>query len=106
MMHISGLDEFSKKLGVLAEDAQSIAGENSIPFSDLFNIQFMTSNTRFTDLDSMFATSPFRIESQSDFENLPLDQLDDFVRSCTGFSGWQEMFSTATTAWIERQMGF
>ena len=44
--------------------------------------------------------SRFKIENQRDFEALPEEKMDAWVRKATKFSSWQEMLDTATDKYV------
>ena len=44
--------------------------------------------------------SRFKIENQKDFEALPEEKMDAWVRKATKFSSWQEMLDTATDKYV------
>ena len=53
------------------------------------------------DSNEVFDTSFMRkIENQKDFEALPEEKMDAWVRKATKFSSWQEMLDTATDKYV------
>lgn len=103
---IKGLDEVQRKLRDLERKAKDLHGEHSVPLSELFSPSFISKYTRFSSLDEMFEASPFKIETQEDFDAVPREKLDEFIQSESGFSGWSEMLQEATKAWAANRLGF
>jgi len=93
---ITGLDELTKNLGRLSEKLEDETKPRNVQFSERFNPTFMTNHTSFSSFDEMVKKSPFKVESQQDFEAIPDAAWDDYVRKNTKFSSWQEMLSKAS----------
>jgi hypothetical protein len=50
--------------------------------------------------------SEFQLESNEDFDLIPEEELDEFVRSHTRFSNWREMLDKAGEEYVFRKLGF
>ncbi|WP_416150702.1 hypothetical protein ACM26V_06970 [Salipaludibacillus sp. HK11] len=92
----SGLKEFQNKLKEY--------GTNSLTLVELFHADFMKNNTRFKAIDDMFASSPFEIETEDDFDAIEDGELDRFIKSVTKFNSWEEMTQVAATEWMSKKL--
>lgn len=102
---IKGLRDIERKLDKLAEKAKSLEGTNHVPLSELFPPSFMQRYTSFETLESMFASGGFSANTQEVWNAISPERLDVFVAQHTSFGSWQEMMSTAGSAWAGRQLG-
>ena len=106
MLEIKGLDQLQKKLKAFQENAQKLDGQHHVPVTDLLTPAFMTRHTQFATADGLFETSGYKIESEKDLAAIPDDAWDEYIRSISNFSGWQEMISTASQIWVVQKLGF
>ena len=104
-MSTKGFSDLSKKLGQLADNARALGDTKSASLTDILNPKFISGHTRFQTADEFFEASGFKLESQADFEAIPEDRLDAFVRSVSSFSSWREMLNTAGAAWAKKKLG-
>lgn len=105
-MKIKGLDEFSKKLNDLAKKAKAIDGQHNLPMNELLTHSFISKHTRFGSAEEMFESSGFKVESQEDFAAIPDAEWDEYIRSISSFTNWQEMLGVATKEWAAKKLGF
>jgi len=64
----------------------------------------MKKYSSFISLDEMLEKSPFKIESQEDFQKIDDAEWDIFIKNNTKFNSWEEMLSTASTIWVKKQL--
>ncbi|WP_273478509.1 hypothetical protein WJ437_09105 [Ignavigranum ruoffiae] len=98
-VNFAGLDELERKLKSHIEKVSNL-GKN-VPFTELFDEKFMSSNTKFDNIQSFADASKF------DFENLDsIDEkeLDQFVDSNTDFNNWEDMKNRAAEIWVKKQL--
>jgi len=112
-MDISGFDDLAEQAEDLADEfeekaerAEQLDGENEVPFDELFDRQFMQEHTDSSSIDGFLDQSGWEVESQEDFEQIPEDEFDVYVRQHTEFDSWEEMFRAAGTTWMWDQLGF
>lgn len=103
---LDGFDKLEKQLNRIQKNADRISGDNEIPFKDLFNQTFMTANTGFNSIDTFFKESPFLLESEKDFEAIPINELDKYVSMNTSFDSWEKMLNKASQSWVAKQLDF
>ena len=105
-VRITGLDELTRKLQNLSDQAEALHGGHTLPISELLSPSFLATCTLFNSADEMFEKSGFKIESQADFEAIPDDQWDDFIRGNTSFPSWKEMLQAAGAAWARNKLNW
>ncbi len=91
---VKGLKEVSKSLEKIGKKMKALDGRE-VSFNDLFPPAFMERHTQFKSIDEMVEKSPFTVESQEDFEKIPDNKWDEFIRNTTSFQSWEEMMSKA-----------
>lgn len=104
-VEMEGFDELQDDLEGMAEKAKELDGENEVPIEELFPDEFMEENTDFESLESFFRDSPWDWE-RDDLEDIPEEKLDEYVRTHSQFSSWEEMMSEAGEIWAAKQLGF
>lgn len=92
---ITGFDDLSKNLKNLKKNIAQVGGVHNVSFDELFNTEFMRKNTSYETIDEMFEFSGFKLESNADFEAIPISELDSLVSRTTRFKNWEEMKSRA-----------
>jgi hypothetical protein len=90
----------------LKEGLTKLKSTHEVCFDELFNVRFMTKYTEFVTIEDMFGASEFQLESNEDFDLIPEEELDEFVRSHTRFSNWREMLDKAGEEYVFRKLGF
>jgi len=95
---IDGIEE-------LQANIEDIDGENQVSVTELFPPKFMSKHTESGDFEEFVEDSPWAVESEEDFEAIPEDEWDDYVRESTTFDGWEEMQKSASGEWAKRQLG-
>jgi hypothetical protein len=105
-MATKGFGDLSKKLNQLADNARALGDTKSASLTEILTPQFMSSHTRYQTANEFFEASGFKVDSQADFEAIPEDKLDAFVRSASSFSSWRELLNTAGAAWAKKKLGF
>ena len=103
---VTGIDEVVRRLEELEHGVESISGEQEVPISELLSPDFLARHTEFASLEEMFLASGFTVETAEDFERIPDDEWDSFIRSHTQFSNWGEMLGAGSKEWAARKLGF
>lgn len=98
-------DKFVKRLDHLQKNAKKINGENQIPFSEMFNQQFMLTHTqnKYSSFDELLSASPF---DGVPLEDIPDDKWDKWLSDSTDFQSWKEMQDSAAHNWMVNKLGF
>ena len=85
VLKITGLNELSKKLDTLAGNVAKLNGTHQVPIAEMLTPEFMAGHTRFANIDEFFDASGFQVISAADFEAIPTEPLDEFVRTESSF---------------------
>lgn len=104
-MKIHGFDELGKTLSTIADNARELEGTHNVSLDDLLTPEFVARNTRFADADALFNAGGFSTSSQEEFEAIPEETLDAFIRTESPFYSWQDMLSAAGGEWAARKLG-
>ena len=99
-LDLSGLENFQKEL------TQKVADFNSKPktFADIFDTSFMTTYTKFSNINDFFNNGGFIINSKEDFKNINEADLDKYVSEHSSFKTWNEMQRTASVEYAKKQL--
>lgn len=90
----------------MADAARDLDGENQVSFGELFSNKFMRRHTDFDDIEAFFEESPWEVEDEEDFEEIPEDEFDEYVEDTTLFDTWESMLDKAAEKWMMDQLGF
>ncbi|HVO12829.1 MAG TPA: hypothetical protein VMX54_18960 [Vicinamibacteria bacterium] len=103
---VKGLDEMKRKIERLSENAKALDGTHSVPLKELLTDEFLRTHTagRFGSVEAWLEKSPFRVDSQADFDAIPEATLDDYVRASTDFTTMHDMAQAAGAAYIKRRL--
>lgn len=105
MFEIKGLDEFKEKIEDLANRAEKLGGTRSVPLPDLLTPAFLRSCSRFTSVEEMFEAGGFKFDSVEEFEAIPEERMDAFIKSTTSYESWNKMLEGAAAEWTKNQLG-
>ncbi|MGG3652603.1 hypothetical protein ABES36_14360 [Bacillus pseudomycoides] len=103
---IKGLKEFQKQLNNMEKAAKELQGTNNVPFSVLFNNEFMTKYTNYSTFDELLNNSGFKVETEEDFKNIPDLEWDQYIKQVTVFENWDNMLSKAGKIYATKKLGF
>lgn len=98
-IEIEGLDDLQDQLEQLAEL------EGGVPMGEIFTPEFMVMYTEFDSFDEFIEESPWSVESREDFEAIPEDEFDEYIREHTDFPSWEVMYQTGGERYFERKLG-
>jgi len=101
---IKGLGKIQNNLKRSSDEIEKLSGPQNVSFNDLFPREFMSKHTRFASIDEMVKKSPFKVESEEDFKNIPDEAWDVYVRENTPFNSWAEMISKAGEEYLGKQV--
>lgn len=102
---LEGFNEFQKTLDGIAKKAEQLDGQHDVPFSELFNDDFINKHTSLSSIQELLDKSGFKIESKEDFNSIPDDQWDTYIKSVTDFDSWEDMMEEAISELVARQLG-
>lgn len=68
---------------------------NDLKLDEVLSDEFIKNNTSLSSLKTFIEKSGFNVNSIADFKNLPVDKLDDFIKSISSFGSWKKMLEKA-----------
>lgn len=104
-IRIEGFDELERTLKDLSTKVEELAGEHSVPFSELFDEAFMLKYTSCRSIQELMDNSGFKVESQEDFAQIPDDEWDAYIQRVTEFADWKSMMETAAKEYVRKRLG-
>ena len=103
---MDGFDELEKQLDKMQKNAEELEDMDTIPFTELFTVEFMREYTIYSTFDELLEAGGFEVNSEEDFNNIPDDKFDEHIASSTQFNKWEDMLSEAGTHYITNKLGF
>jgi|GEM_PF-239666 len=100
----SQLDDLVARFGAMTANAEGLAANPPGSLESLFPDAFMAQHTAHDSFRAFLAASPWRIESQSDFDDIPETDFDTYVERETVFPTWDAMLDTASRQWFFTQV--
>jgi hypothetical protein len=97
------LEHFQKNL---EKASKELDGKHQVSFDNIFTNSFMRKYTSVSNFDEFLTAGGFEVNSEEDFEAIPDDDMDNYVRKSTEFSSWQEMLNTAGEEYALKKLGF
>lgn len=104
--NFSGFNNLKNKLESIQKNAEQLAGNHSVNFTELFTTNFMEMHTNCSSFDEFLKAGNFIVNSKEDFEAIPNEEFDSYVRSASDFSSWTEMQKSAIEKYVSKKLGF
>lgn len=73
-----------------------------LSFRELFPDEFILRNTHFSSLEEFMKNTGFNLTTQEALSKISIEKWDEYIKSCSGFSTFEEMKAEAVKKWIER----
>lgn len=93
-----------KGLDQLLKNAKEMEGTHEVKLTDTLNPEFVSSHSKFSNLEALFAASGFKTDSREDFAAIPDDEWDKFISENTDFSSWEEMQRVGGAAYMKAKL--
>lgn len=101
---LKGIEESIKKLKKVQENLKNVEGTRNYTMKELFNDDFMSQHTKYSNISDFLEASGFDFSSQEAFRNVDESRLDKYISENSDFSSWEEMKSVAGKIIIEKQI--
>lgn len=101
---IGDFSELESNLEKLAERAERLEGEHDLPLEVLFTPEFLDAHSDFTDVEDFFDNSSWDPETTEELEEIPDEELDEYVYEHTSFNNLNSMLNEAGEQWALRQL--
>lgn len=96
--------DLQRKLDDLQKKLESMQ-EQQVPLAELLDPAFMIKHTEFSSVEEMLERGGFSASNQEEFEQIPQEQLDEYVAAHTEFASWSDMLNTAGQEWVLGRLG-
>lgn len=93
-----------KGLRKLTENAKKLQGQSQVSLGTLFNEGFIQSNTDFESIDDLFEKAGFNVETPEDFEAIPQERIDQFIREHTKYESFNDLQTKAAAEYFKKQL--
>lgn len=101
---MGSIDDTIKQLKRMQENLKKVDGTHTYTFKELFNDEFVSQHTRFSNISDFLEPSGLDFSSQEAFRNIDINALDKYISENSDFSSWEEMKSVAGKLIIEKQI--
>ncbi len=98
---IKGLDKLQSEIKKLERKGKSIGGKRQVKLTELLTDSFIRNNSDYNSLQDMIDSFPREIDSEKDFKS---KEWDEFVRTKSKFSSWEEMLQEAGDDWVKKKL--
>ena len=88
----------------LSENLKEVAGTNQVKITDLMDDSFISQCSSFKSINELFENSPFTVECEADFAEIPDDEWEKYIVENTSFESWEAMQEKASTAYLEKRI--
>jgi hypothetical protein len=102
---LEGADGVLRKFADMSKRAGEING-SEVALTEIFTPKFLSTCSKFTSTQEMFTAAGFSGLSQVDYDAMPREDLDAFVRSNTSYDSWEAMYGAAGAEYIRTKIGF
>ncbi|BDH61491.1 hypothetical protein MTP04_16210 [Lysinibacillus sp. PLM2] len=97
---ITGLNKLKK----LQNGAKELSETKSIPITELLTDTFLIKNTDFNGFVEFENSEIF--SKYKNIEDIPDDEMDEFIRNKSNFDSWEDLLSNATEEYVVKKLGF
>ena len=94
----------TKGLDQLIKNAKDLDGSHQVRLGDLMNPAFMAKYTKSPDLDSFFVSAGYSVETEADLLAIPDEPWDEYVKTHSSFSSWEEMRKQAAADYMRARL--
>nr|WP_275661723.1 hypothetical protein [Acinetobacter pittii] len=91
-------------LNTLAANAEKLKQQGEVAFGEIVSSDFLKSHTDFESLDDLFSQAGFVIKTKEDFEAVPQDEIDAFIKEKTKFTSFSDLQSQAVAEFVQKQL--
>ncbi|MFJ8064863.1 hypothetical protein ACIQYS_09540 [Psychrobacillus sp. NPDC096426] len=99
-LKITGINNLKK----LQRNLKELSNTSTVPMTTLLTDDFLLKNTKFNSFDEFDDQEIF--SKYPTFEEIPDDEMDNFIIENSNFDSWQEMLDTAYGEYIKKKLSF
>lgn len=93
--------EFKKYMEIYKSDEELTKIMELITFENIFNLEFLKANSKFTSMDDMIWRSGFGIMNLMEVENVNQDKWNEYIAKNTECKTWHEFGKLAMIDWMK-----
>ena len=94
-LQVAGLEDLQDRVGTALDRIGELQAGTRVQSDALFSHPFMDNHTEFTSFAAFCEESPWVLDNRSDIQNVPREQLNDYVATTTDFESWEGMKTQA-----------
>ena len=91
-------------LDKLRKNLLELSDTNEVKLVDLMNSGFVSSCSQYSSLEELIDASGFKVESKEDFEAIPDEAWEKFIKSNTIYESWSEMQKAAVIVYTKTNL--
>lgn len=96
--------EFQKYMDIYKADAELGKIMNLVTFENIFNVDFLKNNSKFSSMDDMIWRSDFGIMNLLEVENVNQDRWNEYIARNTECKTWHEFGKLAMIDWMKKTL--
>ena len=93
--------EFKKYMEIYKSDEELTKIMELITFENIFNLEFLKANSKFTSMDDMIWRGGFGIMNLMEVENVNQDKWNEYIAKNTECKTWHEFGKLAMIDWMK-----
>lgn len=101
---MDSIEKTIKQLRKLQENVKKVDGTHTYTFKELFNDEFVSQHTKFSNISDFLEPSGLDFGSQEAFRNVDIVKLDKYISENSDFSSWEDMKSCAAKVLLDKQL--
>lgn len=98
----SGVQQAIDQLKQVKENLKNVEGSHAYTFREIFNDDFMSAHTKFSNISDFLKASGMNFDSG--LHGVDINELDSFISGNSDFANWEEMKSAAGKSLIESKI--
>ncbi|NMO95544.1 hypothetical protein [Paenibacillus lemnae] len=103
---MKGFEEFNSSPEELDQKTRELENNRSVPVEQVLTPDFMAKYANSASVEHFFEAGGFLVKNDEDFDALPQEPLDQYVRETSSFDSFQDMVDKAVREYIVRNLGF
>lgn len=96
--------EFQKYMDIYKADEELGKLMSMVTFENIFNVNFLTANSKFASMDDMIWRSGFGIMNLLEVENVNQDRWNEYIAKNTECKTWHEFGKCAMIDWMKKTL--
>ena len=96
--------EFKKYMDIYKSDEELTKIMGLITFENIFNLEFLKANSKFTSMDDMIWRSGFGIMNLMEVENVNQDKWNEYIAKNTECETWHDFGKVAMIDWMKNKL--